>query len=254
MLRRPVQTEAEFTSILSENIRPAQPIDSPALLQGRESMLRDIGRSLQSPGMHVFIHGERGIGKTSLALTAAKSALGEEPPYVGCDKASTFQSLVSDICDVLLDRKHLQRDTKISGQASVGLLGLKAEAKIDGSHKMIRPDEVGSINQAAALIGECVEQRGKDSVLIVDELDRVVSAEFRNRWMRECSQSSITGMGFSRDRCPNVVGSAPACLWRLSGPFAGASASAASGFRIDGPSSANDTHDVALADPDQSRF
>jgi hypothetical protein len=35
----------------------------------------------------------------------------------------------------------------------------------------------------------------------------------------------------------------------LSGPFAGASASAASGFRIDGPSSANDTHDVALLIP-----
>jgi uncharacterized protein len=100
--QRPTQTEKEFGNILRENIRPAQPIDTPALLQGREPLLRDIGRSLQSPGMHVFIHGERGIGKTSLALTSAKSALGEEPPYVGCDKATTFQTLVVDICDVLL--------------------------------------------------------------------------------------------------------------------------------------------------------
>jgi len=56
--------EAEFKRILSENIRPAQPIDTPELLQGRKPILREIGRALASPGMHVFIHGERGIGKT----------------------------------------------------------------------------------------------------------------------------------------------------------------------------------------------
>lgn len=73
--------EYEFVSILKQNIRPAQPIDVPELLQGREPILRDIRRTLHSPGMHVFIHGERGIGKTSIALTAAKSYLKADPPW-----------------------------------------------------------------------------------------------------------------------------------------------------------------------------
>jgi uncharacterized protein len=199
---RPIQSETEFASILRENIRPAQPMDSPALLQGREPLLRDIGRSLQSPGMHVFIHGERGIGKTSLALTTAKSALGEEPPYVGCEKATTFQTLVVDICDVLLDRKHLERDTKISGGASFGALGFKAEAKVDGTHKLVRPDEIGSINQAAALIAECVQRRGKDkSVLIIDELDRVVSPDFRNQLSELIKRVHDTRVGLKLIMC-----------------------------------------------------
>jgi MoxR-like ATPase len=63
--------EDEFKRILDENIRPAQPIENPDLLKGRGAKLKDIDRALSSAGMHVFIHGERGVGKTSLALTAA---------------------------------------------------------------------------------------------------------------------------------------------------------------------------------------
>src|SRR5665811_786691 len=91
-------SELEFKRILGENIRPAQPVDTPELLQGRKPILREIGRALASPGMHVFIHGERGIGKTSLALTAAKAHNNEEPPYVGCDEKSIFTGVVSDLC------------------------------------------------------------------------------------------------------------------------------------------------------------
>src|SRR5215471_13655175 len=98
--------EHEFVSILKHNIRPAQPIDSPGLLQGRTTILRDIGRTLHSPGMHVFIHGERGIGKTSIALTAAKSFMRGDPPYVACDERSTFEGVVADICAALLDQKY----------------------------------------------------------------------------------------------------------------------------------------------------
>jgi hypothetical protein len=89
--------EYQFVAILKQNIRPAQPIDSPELLQGRSTILRDIKRTLHSPGMHVFIHGERGIGKTSIALTVAKSYLRADPPLVGCDENSTFEGIVGDI-------------------------------------------------------------------------------------------------------------------------------------------------------------
>lgn len=75
--------EYEFVSILKQNIRPAQPIDVPEL-----PIHRDIRRTLRSPGMHVFVHGERGIGKTSIALTAAKAYLqtvGFWPSWTSCN-------------------------------------------------------------------------------------------------------------------------------------------------------------------------
>jgi uncharacterized protein len=107
-----------------------------------------------------------------------------------------------DICDVLLDRKHLQRDTKISGGASFGAFGLKAEAKIDGTHKLVRPDKIGSINQAAALIGECVQQRGANkSVLIIDELDRVTSSGFRNQLSELIKRIHDTRIGLKLIMC-----------------------------------------------------
>jgi|HubBroStandDraft_6_1064221.scaffolds.fasta_scaffold935021_2 MoxR-like ATPase len=99
--------EHDFVAILKQNIRPAQPIDSPELLQGRSATLRDIGRALHSPGMHVFIHGERGIGKTSIALTAAKAYFRADPPWVGCDENSTFEGIVGDVCRALLDKKYV---------------------------------------------------------------------------------------------------------------------------------------------------
>ena len=45
MTNRPLE-EHQFVAILKQNIRPAQPIDSPDLLQGRATILRDIGRTL----------------------------------------------------------------------------------------------------------------------------------------------------------------------------------------------------------------
>jgi uncharacterized protein len=174
-------SEAEFKKILSENIRPAQPIDTPDLLQGRKPILREIGRALASPGMHVFIHGERGIGKTSLALTAAKAHNDEEPPYVGCDEQSVFTGVVSDLCDALLSKKHLSRDTQISGSAGFNAGFFKAETKIEGSHKTVRTDNITTINQAANIIAECAGTRSGNTVVVLDELDRIKSAEAKSQ-------------------------------------------------------------------------
>ena len=84
----------EFKAVLRENIRPAQPIDDPQLLKGRDAKLREIERAFNSRGMHIFIHGDRGVGKTSLALTAAtlKHPASSEPPNGECPGRSRHGS------------------------------------------------------------------------------------------------------------------------------------------------------------------
>jgi hypothetical protein len=50
-----VHDETEFVNILKENIKPAQPIESADLLQGRAPILRAISRTLASPCMFLFM-------------------------------------------------------------------------------------------------------------------------------------------------------------------------------------------------------
>src|SRR4051794_10617154 len=63
--------EVEFRDILRTHLTSAKAISDPQYLRGRQAKLTQIDRAFNSPGKHVFIYGDRGVGKTSLALTAA---------------------------------------------------------------------------------------------------------------------------------------------------------------------------------------
>ena len=58
-------------AVLSENLTPSDSIKTPDRLYGREKMLQTIDRAISSPGRQIFIYGDRGVGKTSLAMTSA---------------------------------------------------------------------------------------------------------------------------------------------------------------------------------------
>jgi Cdc6-like AAA superfamily ATPase len=177
MARLPFRSENEFAGILKQYIRPAQPIDNPDLLQGREQVLRDLSRTLHSPGMHVFVYGERGVGKTSIALTAAKQFGNADPPYVGCDENSTFSGIVTDVCNELLGQKYLKTTREMSGVAGINVGLFKAEGKIGGSSAFQIPEKITSVNHAANLICESTERRGVgEHAIVVDELDRACSS------------------------------------------------------------------------------
>lgn len=65
---------------------PSQPIRSPEMLFGRHTQLQRTMTSLETPGRSVFIYGERGVGKTSLAQTAAYmvNSSETEPVFLSC--------------------------------------------------------------------------------------------------------------------------------------------------------------------------
>jgi hypothetical protein len=182
MPRLPFHTENEFAGILKQYIRPAQPIDTPELLQGREQVLRDLGRTLHSPGMHVFVYGERGVGKTSIALTAAKSFAKADPAYVGCDEHASFTGIVTDICNALLEQKHLKSTRELSGTAGINVGLFKIEGKAGGSSAVEIPDKITSVNHAVNLIQESAEKRGPgEHPVVIDELDRIESVSVKSK-------------------------------------------------------------------------
>ena len=95
----PSLDEDRFIAILDEYVRPSSPIDSFEHLYGRDKQLQTIDEALSTRGRHVFIYGDRGVGKTSLARTAAfkRNPSAFEPPFVACGTGTGFASLVSSI-------------------------------------------------------------------------------------------------------------------------------------------------------------
>ena len=91
--------EETFRTALHKYFTPAQPISEIGHLHGREGKVKAIGRALSSPGKHVFIHGDRGVGKTSLAKTALQLHLkgAKYIPIVACENNSNFYELVDAI-------------------------------------------------------------------------------------------------------------------------------------------------------------
>lgn len=176
--------EVEFRAILKRLIVPGIPIENADSLQGRETKLREISRALNSKGMHIFIHGERGIGKTSLAITAAKAFLSitDRPPYIGCDEESSFDFLMRDICRSFLGIAVLRKSLDIQHSGSIGVPFFKYEIK-GGNGVWQIPDRVETINEAADMIGQAAELSGfEEPLVIVDEFERIKDPEIKRRF------------------------------------------------------------------------
>src|SRR3954447_8486716 len=88
-----------FERTLRETLSPTTPIRTPQFLRGRDNLLEGIRRAFLQPGRHVFVHGDRGVGKTSLAQTAAFQQKGGngDPIFLGCDNASTFYGTAASL-------------------------------------------------------------------------------------------------------------------------------------------------------------
>lgn len=61
----------KFIEKLKTVLFTAQPVRSIEHLYGRNNELNRINKALVMPGRHIFIYGDRGVGKSSLAATAA---------------------------------------------------------------------------------------------------------------------------------------------------------------------------------------
>lgn len=88
-----------FGCKLNQMVSPAQPIQSIEYLMGRERELERIEKALYAPGRHIFIHGDRGVGKSSLAATAANQFQSSDSRYIDISGSpeATLKSIVANI-------------------------------------------------------------------------------------------------------------------------------------------------------------
>lgn len=166
-------TEEGFAQKLNEVLSPSRPIQSEEQLFGRDDELDRIKKALYISGRHVFIFGDRGVGKSSLAATAANLYQSCDSEYIdiGCGPDSTLFSIVANIAYQAISSSRLTK-SKITTTAGVDFKFLR----LTQAHEITRNDlslEIRSLMDACEVLKEVALIHSDKPIIVLDEFDRI---------------------------------------------------------------------------------
>lgn len=203
-----IKDEDAFAEKLNETLSPSLPIRTIELLRGRDKELEVIRRSLIMPGRHVFIYGDRGVGKSSLAHTAAAQYQSSDaaPITVSGSPDDTFQSIIANIACQALERSRIQKK-HITRTRSITWRGLTW-----GENQEISPldlvAQIRTISDATALLSEVGKIHSDSPIIVIDEFDTIRNVDERNKFaslLKQIGDQDVaikfifTGIGASLD-------------------------------------------------------
>lgn len=185
-------SEEEFGTTVHAHVRPAEPISSIELLKGRHKELEEIRRALFAKGRHMFIYGDRGIGKSSLAQTAALQYQSSDSDIIqiGCTRTSTFYEIMQSIAGSLvenLDSKEVQAKTGIN------LKFLSFELLVKSSFKPEVPAVI-NMEQALNVISDIREIHSEKPIIVIDEFDAIQETEERHKFAEFLKKMGDSGI------------------------------------------------------------
>ena len=201
-------TKDDFGTRLNKVVSPANPIRSIEFLKGRSKELEIIDRALFAPGRHIFIFGDRGVGKSSLAATAAYQYQSSEaqPIFVSGSIDDTFAGIISNIAYQAVGRSRINsvsttRETAAEWQ---GLSFSKAEeiSPVDFFERL------KSVGDAVELLKQVAAFHSAKPIVVIDEFDAIASEGERNKFaalLKQMGDQSVnlkiifTGIGRSLD-------------------------------------------------------
>jgi hypothetical protein len=163
----------QFEATLRQTLSPTSPIRSPEQLRGREKRLEDIRRAMVQPGRSVFVYGDRGVGKTSLAQTAAfeHQSASRPPVLIGCDAASTFGRVVQQISTRLLGLD--VNLIKLSDQAKGGFQSGGISAELQRTKEKGPVPLPNSVDEAINMLSQAAKRHSQQPVVVIDEFERL---------------------------------------------------------------------------------
>ncbi|WP_338662419.1 ATP-binding protein [Pararoseomonas sp. SCSIO 73927] len=161
-----------FKSQLRQYLTPARAIASPQHLKGRAKTLTQIERAFNSDGKHIFIYGDRGVGKTSLAQTAAylRQSSDARPLLVSCGGAR-FLDTVRDAVKQSLPAGDAVFQKKVEHKLKAGIGGFGYDMTRSLTSGVLPPFE--TLNDAVQLLSVVSELLSREPVIIFDEFDQL---------------------------------------------------------------------------------
>lgn len=175
----PNYDQSTFSRQLGEYLSVSEPIDSIEHLFGREKELTRIERALSIPGRHIFIFGDRGVGKSSLAATAATQYQSSGKPYIdiGCGPTTTLFSVVANIVYQAFDIDRLH-DASSTTTKSISFRGLKFGISDKVSLKDIKA-EITDLVDVVEFLKLVAQHHSESPIVVIDEFDRIISEDER---------------------------------------------------------------------------
>lgn len=180
--------EAGLSSRLNELLSPSDPIRSAENLKGREKSLLEIRRNLNVKGRHVFIYGDRGVGKTSLAQTAAIEfhPSFNNPIRVACSQGESFEAVVSSIAKRIYAEFKANKKLEAGISISLPFISASLKASIENGEQ----PTIGNLNDAVDVLAYVSACHGKTPAIVVDEFDRLERFEDKTKFAELVKQIS----------------------------------------------------------------
>lgn len=164
-----------FGQLLNSVVSPARPIQNIENLVWRNEEFDRIQKALYMTGRHIFIYGDRGVGKTSLAATAAAQLQGPDtsPIPVVCSRESSFEALLATMIVRARQAGKATRHTEyVEKPPKVG-----EEKNIS---KIVRDLKSGQ-DPIDALTG-ALAHHSEHPVVVIDEFDRIEEVRERAKF------------------------------------------------------------------------
>lgn len=172
-------SELKLREVLNEYLTASKPVSHHEHLMGRQDVLKKIERAFASGGRHIFIHGDRGIGKTSLARSAC---LFHQPSDFGlltvqCEPSASAYAIMRDIALKILPPKPGLVTRVIKDKFKIGVPGLSYEKAHELSQGEI--PSINSINEAIVVVEALSRNHAAPPVVIIDEFDQIADIDAR---------------------------------------------------------------------------
>ncbi|ECU4770986.1 ATP-binding protein, partial [Salmonella enterica subsp. enterica serovar Uganda] len=190
---------------------PSKPIEAPTHLKGRDNEVEHILDTLTTDGKHCMIYGERGIGKSSLALSTLEGGkregvLPSDIFVVRCDKKTKFKDIIARPA-IFIDSEYAANKRETTKKAGVGLNVLKLfRTDVSAEEKIIIEKEDLTPSKACFALEEL------NAILLIDEFDVVSDdvkhdvAEFVKQLSDSNSPLKILLVGISSDGASLIAG------------------------------------------------
>ena len=154
--------------LVAEAFRPAAPIDRRSLFSGRSEQIAELFSIASQPGQHALIYGERGVGKTSLAVVTAGmlSSANMLCAHATCDVSDDFES----VWRKALDELRIHSTKQAVGFGAGSLERAESAGRLLGAGNVTPHSVRGALERAA---------HERDLVVFIDEFDRLREADTR---------------------------------------------------------------------------
>lgn len=172
----------DFAVVLNEVLSPSKPIRTLERLHGRSGDLENIEQALAADGRHVFVYGDRGVGKSSLAHTAAYQYQSSDaaPIIVDGSQDDTFNTIVATIATKALKRSKTEKQT-VKRAVGFSWHGLRLGVDVETSPLEIA-GQIQSIGDAVELLAQVAEYHSSRPIVVLDEFDTIGDARERNKF------------------------------------------------------------------------